>query len=76
MSRLPALKPRHVARVLLDAGFSYVRQKGSHRIYVRGSLGITIPWHSRDIRKGTLRHIIKQSGLTSEEFLNLLRGNL
>lgn len=73
MPRLPALKPRQVARVLQGAGFSFVRQRGSHRIYVKGNLGITIPWHNKDLRKGTLRHIIKQSGLTTEEFRNLLR---
>jgi predicted RNA binding protein YcfA (HicA-like mRNA interferase family) len=54
------------------AGFSFVRQKGSHRIYVKGDVGVTLPWHSKDMRIGTLRHIIKQSGLTVEEFSALL----
>jgi predicted RNA binding protein YcfA (HicA-like mRNA interferase family) len=54
------------------AGFSFVRQKGSHRIYVKGDIGVTLPWHSKDMRLGTLRHIIKQSGLTVEEFSALL----
>lgn len=58
-------------RILEAVGFSFVRQKGSHRIYVKGVVGIIVPHHSRDFRKGTLRHIIKQSGLTLEEFLRL-----
>jgi len=72
MSKLPALKPSQVIKVLEKAGFSFVRQKGSHRIYVKGNRGITIPFHNRDLKKGTLRHIIKQAGLTVEEFLKLL----
>lgn len=72
MSRLPALKPRQVIKVLEGAGFVFIRQKGSHRIYVKDNIGITIPYHNKDLRKGTLKHIIKQSGLTLNEFLNLL----
>jgi predicted RNA binding protein YcfA (HicA-like mRNA interferase family) len=70
--KLTAVKPREAARALERAGFSFVRQKGSHRIYVKGDIGVTLPWHSKDMRLGTLRHIIKQSGLTVEEFSALL----
>ncbi|MEK7645843.1 MAG: type II toxin-antitoxin system HicA family toxin [Patescibacteria group bacterium] len=72
MSRLPALKPRQTIKVLEKAGFSFIRQKGSHKIYVKGNIGITVPVHNKDLRKGTLRDIVKQSGLTVEEFLDLL----
>ncbi len=72
MPKLPALKPEEIIRALGKAGFSFVRQKGSHRIYVKGHIGITVPCHARDLRKRTLRHIIKQSGLTVKEFLDLL----
>ena len=72
MPKLTAVKPRQAARALERAGFSFVRQKGSHRIYVKGDTGVTLPWHSKDMRIGTLRHIIKQSGLTVEEFSALL----
>jgi predicted RNA binding protein YcfA (HicA-like mRNA interferase family) len=73
MPKLPALKPKEVIKVLEKAGFSFVRQKGSHRIYVKGNVGITIPYHNKDLKKGTLRHIIKQAGLTVREFLQLLK---
>lgn len=72
MPKLTTVKPREAARALERAGFSFVRQKGSHRIYVKGDIGVTLPWHSKDMRLGTLRHIIKQSGLTVEEFSALL----
>lgn len=73
MPKLPALKPRQVIGILEKAGFVFVRQKGSHRIYVKGNIGVTIPYHNRDLRKGTLRTIIKQSGFTLQEFLKLLK---
>jgi len=73
MAKLPALKPKEVIKVLERAGFSFARQKGSHRIYVKGNIGITVPYHNKDLKKGTLRHIIKQSGLTVEKFLKLLK---
>lgn len=73
MVKLPSLKPKEVIKVLEKAGFSFIRQKGSHRIYIKNNIGITIPLHNRDLKKGTLRHIIKQVSLTTEEFLKLLR---
>lgn len=72
MPKLPPLKPKQVIKILEKAGFSFVRQKGSHRIYVKGNIGITIPFHNKEMKRGTLRHIIKQAGLTIEEFLKLL----
>jgi len=74
MTKLPSLRPKEVAKILEKVGFLFIRQKGSHRIYVRDNVGITIPIHNKDLKKGTLRHIIKQSGLTTEEFLKLFRG--
>lgn len=73
MPKLPVLKPQEVIKILKKAGFSFIRQKGSHRIYLKNNIGITIPFHSKDLKKGTLRHIIKQTGLTTEEFLKLLK---
>lgn len=71
MSKLPALKPREIVRVLERAGFSFIRQKGSHQLYIKGELVVTVAIHSKDMRKGMLRKIITQSGLSPEEFLAL-----
>jgi predicted RNA binding protein YcfA (HicA-like mRNA interferase family) len=73
MTKLPGVRPREAAAVLLRAGFEYVRQRGGHRIYVKGNVGVTVPWHAKDLRKGTLRQIIRQAGLTPEEFIRLLQ---
>lgn len=71
MPKIPALKPKGVIKILERAGFKFVRQKGSHRIYLKHNRAVTVPYHNRDLRKGTVQAIIKQSGLTLEEFLNL-----
>ena len=69
MAKLPALKPSIVVKMLERAGFIFVRQKGSHIILIKGLIAITVPLHNKDMRKGTLRKIISQTGCTVEEFL-------
>lgn len=73
---LPALRAREVVRLLEKAGFVRWRQKGSHLTLYRASdrRALTVPIHfSKTVPKGTLHAIIKQAGLTIEEFLNLGR---
>ena len=72
MPRFPALKPRDVIAALERAGFVFERQKGSHRMYTKGSRGVTVPYHNKDLKRKTAKHIIKQSGLELLEFLALL----
>lgn len=72
MLKTPALKPKQVTRILVKAGFCFERQKGSHQIYIKNKVGITVPVHNKDLKIGTLRSIIGQSGLTLKEFLDLL----
>ena len=70
---LPSLRAREVVRLLEKAGFQKWRQKGSHLTMFRLSdnRALTVPIHfSKTLPKGTLRAIIKQAGLTAEEFLN------
>ena len=74
--RLPALNGRDVLRALEKAGFAIARIKGSHHMLVHRddrSRITNVPVHaSRDLPRGTLRDIIKQAGLTVDEFLDLL----
>ena len=70
--KLPALRPQEVIRILQKAGFVRWRQKGSHFSMYReaDSRSLTVPMHfSKTVPKGTLRAIIKQAGLSVEEFL-------
>ena len=72
MPKLLQLKPREVEKILARLGFMFVRQKGSHRIFVRDNIGITVPFHNKPLKKGTLRHIVKATGISVEEFMNFL----
>lgn len=71
MAKLPVLKPREVAAILERLGFVEVRQRGSHRQYRHpNGRGTTVPFHpGRDISPLLLRQIVKDIGLTIEEFL-------
>lgn len=70
MAKLPALKSREAIQILERAGFIFIRQKGSHCIYKKDHLFLVIPFHNKDLKTGTLRKIIIQSGMTIEEFLS------
>jgi len=69
---LPALTPKEVCAALERLGFSCYRQKGSHKIYVKDKLQVIVPFHVKDIKKGTLHQIIKGAGVSTDEFLNNL----
>jgi len=71
MGTLPVLKPKEVAAILIQLGFVEVRQKGSHKQYRHpDGRGTTVPFHAgRDISPILLKQIIKDIGLTPEEFL-------
>jgi predicted RNA binding protein YcfA (HicA-like mRNA interferase family) len=75
MTKPPPLTPREVIRKLKRAGFVFDRQaKGSHEIWFHPDTRrrVTVPNHPGvEIAKGTLAAIIKESGLTVEEFLEL-----
>jgi predicted RNA binding protein YcfA (HicA-like mRNA interferase family) len=57
---------------LLRAGFTEVRQRGSHRIFARGSRRAIVPMHGGDLKPGTLRAILDSAGLTADQVLELL----
>ncbi|MGC8562938.1 MAG: type II toxin-antitoxin system HicA family toxin [Thermoplasmata archaeon] len=74
MPKLPIVSGSEVVKALTKIGFFIDHQTGSHVIMRREGekiLTITVPQH-RELKKGTLRAIIRQSGLTAEEFKNLL----
>jgi predicted RNA binding protein YcfA (HicA-like mRNA interferase family) len=73
--RLPALTPRRVLRALQRAGFFIHHTTGSHRILKhpdKPHLRVTVPVHTRDLKRRTLEAILEQAGLTAEEFRRLL----
>lgn len=59
------LKPIDMERILLADGWIFKNQAGSHRHYIHPFKPgkVTIPFHSKDIPKGTERSILKQAGI-------------
>jgi len=69
---LPGVTPKKVIQALKRIGFKFYRQKGSHQIYVFEEKQVVVPYHNKDLKKGTLLNIIKGTGLTVEEFKQYL----
>jgi predicted RNA binding protein YcfA (HicA-like mRNA interferase family) len=73
-AKLPALNSRKVIKALERGGFVVHHVSGSHHImrHSDGGRRVTVPFHSRDLKTGTLHRIIKDAGFTVEEFVALL----
>ena len=72
MKGLPVLSGRDCAKRLNKVGFYLKRQEGSHMILRRDKpfAQVVVPAH-HTLDRGTLRGIIRQAGLTVEEFNSL-----
>lgn len=59
------MKAKEAEKILLDDGWYFVKQVGSHRHYKHPIKPgkVTIPFHTGDIDKGTYNSILKQAGL-------------
>jgi predicted RNA binding protein YcfA (HicA-like mRNA interferase family) len=66
---LPTIRPKQCIRALERAGFYIDHQTGSHaRLFhrTRPELRVTVPTHSKDLPRGTLRNILRQADLSPE----------
>ena len=73
MSRLPRTSGRDCVKALGKVGFYLKRQHGSHLILRRDNpfAQVVVPNH-KELDRGTLRAIIRQAGLSVNEFVQLL----
>jgi predicted RNA binding protein YcfA (HicA-like mRNA interferase family) len=69
MHKLPSLTSQEVVRMLERKGYVLDRAKGSHRIYYHSESKrrVIIPYHRKDLPKGTLMEILKQAGISKDE---------
>ena len=77
MGKLSGFRYREVAKVLRVCGFALDRQaSGSHEIWFNDGNGkyTTVPNHNGDMPEGTLRQILKQTGIEADDFLIESRG--
>jgi len=74
MPKIPSLSPEKLIKILEKKGFILDRTKGSHRIYYHPVLKrrVVVPFHKKDLPKGTLYEILKQAGITKKEVEKLL----
>jgi predicted RNA binding protein YcfA (HicA-like mRNA interferase family) len=74
MPKLPVLSAKQVIKALGRIGFKIVRQSGSH-IHLwndQKRILVTVPNH-KELAKGTLNGIIKQSKMDRDEFLSYVK---
>lgn len=74
MTKLPRITPKKLLRVLLRAGFYIHHQTGSHvnlRHETKTHLRIVVPRHGGDMAPKTLKSVLSQAEMTTEEFLAL-----
>lgn len=74
MSKLPVISSKQVCAILKKIGYYIDHQTGSHLILrneIHPYRRITVPNH-KEIAKGTLRSIVRQTGLTLREFMELI----
>jgi predicted RNA binding protein YcfA (HicA-like mRNA interferase family) len=73
VAKLPVLSARECIAALEKGGFYVIRQRGSHITLRRDQppARVTVPNH-KELKTGMLRAIIRQAGLTVDEFLELL----
>jgi len=76
MQKLPVVSSHEVIKALTKAGFEVVGRKGSHVRLKKKTPNKTyiaiVPLHP-EIKMGTLKSILRQAGLTREEFIELIR---
>jgi predicted RNA binding protein YcfA (HicA-like mRNA interferase family) len=72
MSRLPRVSGDEAIKAFGRFGYTTVRQSDSHvRMKCEGRQPLTVPRH-KELKRGTLRTLIRDAGLTVEEFMRAL----
>jgi len=75
LPKISPTNPQKLIKILQTAGFKVIRQKGSHVIMINDrKTRIVIPVHPRkNVKPGLIRAIIKEAGLSREDFFKLLK---
>jgi predicted RNA binding protein YcfA (HicA-like mRNA interferase family) len=73
MPKLPTISGAEAVHALERLGFTVARQRGSHIVMRRGSSGCVVPNHC-EIKVGTLAGILKQAGISVDEFMEALHS--
>ena len=71
MPKLPRTSGKRCIKALEKMGFKSVRERGSHVVMKRETSGCVVPLH-KEIKPGALAGILKQAGVRTEDFINIL----
>lgn len=65
---MKSLTPKELIKVLESHGFIFQRSKGSHYLFKHPDGRRTlVPFHTKDLKTGTLLTILKQAGLSKDD---------
>lgn len=74
MPKLPVLTPKKIIKIVEKLGFQLDHKTGSHFVFYNeeNKKRVTVPYHTKDLPKGTILSVLKQAGITKEELEKLL----
>ena len=70
MLKLPSVTSRKLLKILANAGFEVDHITGSHYILYNSATErrVVVPFHNKDLAKGTLSAILKSASLSEKDF--------
>ncbi len=73
MGKLPVISGKEAVKAFSKMGWTVARQTGSHVIMVNHASPalLSVPAHT-ELKRGALRNLIADAGMTVEDFLSLL----
>ncbi|PIR71988.1 MAG: hypothetical protein COU42_02895 [Candidatus Nealsonbacteria bacterium CG10_big_fil_rev_8_21_14_0_10_36_24] len=75
MPKLPSITSRKLIKILKSLGFQLDHSTGSHFIFYnpKTKKRAVVPFHTKDLPKGTIMSILKEASINRKEFEDLLR---
>ena len=75
MSKFSSISSKKLIKTLKSLGFELDHSTGSHFIFynIKTKKRAVVPYHLKDLPKGTIMSILKEAGITKKQLENLLR---
>jgi len=73
LMKLGPISHKKLISVLSSLGYVAAKQSGSHLVLKKDEKSVVVPIHSKEIGPGLLRMIMKEVGISREEFFELLK---
>ena len=74
MPKLPVVKPKLILKFLKAKGFVQTRSTGSHRrLAHKNGRKVTLSYHNKPLKKGTLKSVLRQANLTTQNLVDFLQ---